>query len=309
MLAQAEHGSGSLVAAVSPSAAHLDAPGVRAASAASWSSRRSATPPSPSWRWPAPAEAIALANAFAAEHLELIGEDVEALAGARQRCGLPVRRRGERDRVRRLRRRLQPHPPDAGAARFASGLTPRHFRRRMTELRVGAAAAKLAAAGAPIARAEGFEVHAARWSRRADSWRIQRHDENRDASSARRARPTCGCGSSLEGTGEGARSTGVGFLDHMLDLLARHGRLDLDVEVNGDLETGAHHTAEDTAIVLGQALDSALGDRTGIVRYGVCDRADGRGARELRDRHLGPPAHGVRGRAAARGRPAASSTS
>ena len=56
---------------------------------------------------------------------------------------------------------------------------------------------------------------------------------------------------SLDGTGEGTRSTGVGFLDHMLDLLARHGRLDLDVEVSGDLETGAHHTAEDTAIVLG----------------------------------------------------------
>jgi imidazoleglycerol-phosphate dehydratase len=74
---------------------------------------------------------------------------------------------------------------------------------------------------------------------------------------------------SLEGTGEGARSTGVGFLDHMLDLLARHGRLDLDVEVSGDLQTGAHHTAEDTAIVLGQALDKALGDRVGIVRYGA----------------------------------------
>jgi imidazoleglycerol-phosphate dehydratase len=73
---------------------------------------------------------------------------------------------------------------------------------------------------------------------------------------------------SLEGTGEGARSTGVGFLDHMLDLLARHGRMDLDVEVAGDLETGAHHTAEDTAIVLGQALDEALGDRAGITRYG-----------------------------------------
>jgi imidazoleglycerol-phosphate dehydratase len=74
---------------------------------------------------------------------------------------------------------------------------------------------------------------------------------------------------SLEGTGEGARSTGVGFLDHMLDLLARHGRLDLDVEVSGDLKTGAHHTAEDTAIVFGQALDQALGDRAGIVRYGA----------------------------------------
>jgi len=73
----------------------------------------------------------------------------------------------------------------------------------------------------------------------------------------------------LEGTGAGTRETGVGFLDHMLDLLARHGRLDLDVHASGDLETGAHHTAEDTAIVFGQALDRALGDRTGIVRYGA----------------------------------------
>jgi imidazoleglycerol-phosphate dehydratase len=72
----------------------------------------------------------------------------------------------------------------------------------------------------------------------------------------------------LDGTGAGARSTGVGFLDHMLDLLARHGRLDLDVTVSGDLQTGSHHTVEDTGIVLGQALDQALGDRRGIVRYG-----------------------------------------
>jgi len=72
----------------------------------------------------------------------------------------------------------------------------------------------------------------------------------------------------LDGSGAGARQTGVGFLDHMLDLLARHGGLDLDVTVSGDLQTGAHHTAEDTAIVLGQALDEALGDRAGIVRYG-----------------------------------------
>ncbi|MHB8235762.1 MAG: imidazoleglycerol-phosphate dehydratase HisB [Solirubrobacteraceae bacterium] len=73
----------------------------------------------------------------------------------------------------------------------------------------------------------------------------------------------------LEGSGAGARDTGVGFLDHMLDLLARHGRIDLDVKVSGDLQTGAHHTAEDTAIVLGQALDQALGERVGIVRYGA----------------------------------------
>lgn len=72
----------------------------------------------------------------------------------------------------------------------------------------------------------------------------------------------------LGGAGAGTRDTGVGFLDHMLDLLARHGRLDLDVNVSGDLQTGSHHTVEDTAIVLGQALDRALDDRAGIVRYG-----------------------------------------
>jgi imidazoleglycerol-phosphate dehydratase len=72
----------------------------------------------------------------------------------------------------------------------------------------------------------------------------------------------------LDGSGAGTRSTGVGFLDHMLDLLARHGRLDLEVAVTGDLQTGAHHTVEDTGIVLGQALDRALGERRGITRYG-----------------------------------------
>lgn len=72
----------------------------------------------------------------------------------------------------------------------------------------------------------------------------------------------------LDGTGAGTRRTGVGFLDHMLDLVARHGRLDLEVAVTGDLETGAHHTVEDTGIVFGQALDRALADRRGIVRYG-----------------------------------------
>jgi imidazoleglycerol-phosphate dehydratase len=72
----------------------------------------------------------------------------------------------------------------------------------------------------------------------------------------------------LDGSGGGERSTGIGFLDHMLDLLARHGRLDLDVRVTGDLETGAHHTVEDTGLAFGQALDRALADRAGIYRYG-----------------------------------------
>jgi imidazoleglycerol-phosphate dehydratase len=68
--------------------------------------------------------------------------------------------------------------------------------------------------------------------------------------------------------GETKVATGVGFLDHMLELLARHGRLGLELEAQGDLDTGAHHTTEDVGICLGQAIDRALGDRAGIRRYG-----------------------------------------
>jgi imidazoleglycerol-phosphate dehydratase len=72
----------------------------------------------------------------------------------------------------------------------------------------------------------------------------------------------------LEGEGGGERATGVGFLDHLLDAVARHGGLDLHVRASGDLETGPHHTVEDTGLVLGQALDEALADRAGIARFG-----------------------------------------
>jgi imidazoleglycerol-phosphate dehydratase len=68
--------------------------------------------------------------------------------------------------------------------------------------------------------------------------------------------------------GEVSASTEVGFLDHMLELVGRHGRLGLRVRAKGDLETGAHHTVEDVGIAFGQALDRALGDRAGIRRYG-----------------------------------------
>jgi imidazoleglycerol-phosphate dehydratase len=72
----------------------------------------------------------------------------------------------------------------------------------------------------------------------------------------------------LDGDGAGSRATGVGFFDHLLDAVARHGGLDLDLRVEGDLETGAHHTVEDTGLTLGQALDEALADRAGIRRFG-----------------------------------------
>ena len=72
----------------------------------------------------------------------------------------------------------------------------------------------------------------------------------------------------LDGSGESEISTGVGFFDHMLTALAKHGLFDMKVEAKGDLEIDPHHTVEAVGIVIGQALDKALGDKVGLVRYG-----------------------------------------
>ncbi len=74
----------------------------------------------------------------------------------------------------------------------------------------------------------------------------------------------------LDGTGKYDNRTGVGFFDHMLDQLARHALIDMTVQASGDLHIDDHHTVEDVGIVLGQALTEAMGDKTGIVRYGSC---------------------------------------
>ncbi|WP_430454536.1 imidazoleglycerol-phosphate dehydratase HisB [Rhodopirellula europaea] len=72
----------------------------------------------------------------------------------------------------------------------------------------------------------------------------------------------------LDGSGAGKRNSGIGFLDHMLDLLAKHALIDLTAEAKGDLHVDDHHTAEDIGIALGTAVDQALGDRAGVRRYG-----------------------------------------
>jgi histidinol dehydrogenase len=159
MLAQAEHGEGSLVAAVSPSEAVCDAladtliklvverPTVGEAALALVQAGDAR-------------DAVAFANAFAPEHLELIGAEIEALAPAIRHAGCLFvgldSATAFGDYVAGSNHVL----PTGGAARFASTLSPRHFRRTMSEVRIGPAAATLAAAGAPIARAEGFDVHA-----------------------------------------------------------------------------------------------------------------------------------------------------
>lgn len=72
----------------------------------------------------------------------------------------------------------------------------------------------------------------------------------------------------LDGTGACLVDTGIGFFDHMLEQIARHGLLDLEVKIKGDLRVDGHHTVEDAGIVLGQAIRESLGDKKGIVRYG-----------------------------------------
>jgi histidinol dehydrogenase len=159
MLAQAEHGDGSLIAAAATSpgicdvlareleSLVLERPTVGDAACAivEVSSAR---------------EALALANAFAPEHLQLIGAEVEALAPMVLHAGCLFVGADSATAFGDYVAGSNHVLPTAGAARFASSLSARHFRRRMPEVRIGRAADRLAAAGAPIARAEGFDVHA-----------------------------------------------------------------------------------------------------------------------------------------------------
>jgi histidinol dehydrogenase len=159
MLAQGEHGEGSLVAALSPSAAVCD----RLASRIGELVVERPTVGEAAFaivEVAAVRDAAALANAFAPEHLQLMGAEMEALAPSIGSAGCVfvgvASATAFGDYVAGSNHVL----PTGGAARFASMLSPRHFRRTMAEVRVGQGAARLAAAGAPIARAEGFDVHA-----------------------------------------------------------------------------------------------------------------------------------------------------
>ena len=91
----------------------------------------------------------------------------------------------------------------------------------------------------------------------------------RQASVERKTKETQICATvNLDGSGVYSVSSGIGFLDHMLEQLSRHSLIDLKVKANGDLHIDFHHTTEDTGIVIGEAVNKALGDRAGIIRYG-----------------------------------------
>src|SRR4051794_10759089 len=97
----------------------------------------------------------------------------------------------------------------------------------------------------------------------------KRNNGNRAAQVSRKTKETkVELSLDLDGRGQSDVHTGIGFFDHMLDLLSRHSLIDIDLTAEGDLQVDAHHTVEDVGIVLGQALERALGDKRGISRYG-----------------------------------------
>ena len=240
--------------------------------------------------------ALALRRGARARAPRAVGAGRRGAGAARAPRGLPVRRRGGAtafgDYVAGSNHTL----PTGGAARFASGLAPRHFRRRMSEVRDRRRGGALARPRARRSRAPRASTCT---QRRWRFGRIRAHEPHAQRSPATTAETEVRLALASTAPAPATRATGVGFLDHMLDLLARHGRLDLDVGVTGDLETGAHHTVEDTGLALGQALDEALGDRAGITRYGHAVVPMDEARAIVRDRRLGPAAAGLRGRAAA----------
>ena len=159
MLAQAEHGEGSLVVAVALSGSACDAL-ARTLEALVVERPTVGDGAFAIVEAAGAREALAIANALAPEHLQLIGAQVEALAPMVTSAGCLFVGADSATAFGDYVAGSNHVLPTAGAARFASTLSPRHFRRRMAEVRIGPAAGKLAAAGAPIARAEGFEVHA-----------------------------------------------------------------------------------------------------------------------------------------------------
>ena len=276
LAAQAEHGPDTLVAVASPYAGLLAE--VEREAAALVAERPSVQDaPLALVRTPDLDTAIDVANAFAPEHLELACADAETLVERVRASGCVfvgaaggaafgdyaagsnhVLPDGQRRALLRTARRRR-FSAQAGAGKVARGRGA-HARALCGKRRPGGGFPRPRRIGGG---ARGLAHHRFRERLMAITTPPRAAEIDRATGETNiRLRLA------LDGAGECSAATGVGFFDHMLDLLARHGRLDLDVEATGDLETGSHHTTEDVGIVLGQALDRALGDRSGIARYG-----------------------------------------
>lgn len=219
------------------------------------------------------AEAIDVANAYAPEHLSLVVEEPEAVIdGIRNAGSIFVGRFGAESYGDYIAGPSHVLPTD-GAARSWSGVTTASFMKSFTVQRIDAEGVQqIAPHAAALARLEGLEAHA-----RAAEIRMSTSQQKaaepivrrRRAEVVRETRETqVSVNIDLDRRAPPSIETGVGFYDHMLEQVAQHGGVALTLSCRGDLEIDAHHTIEDCALTLGQALKQALGERRGIARYG-----------------------------------------
>ncbi len=210
-----------------------------------------------------------LLNAYAAEHVIISTENASGIATRITNAGSVFVGHLTPESAGDYASGTNHTLPTGGASRAFSGVSVDSFVRKITFQEVTAEGLRsLGPVVETMARAEELEGHARAVTRRLDSLPEAAVNKARVGHTSRQTSETdIFVRINLDGSGRGQIATGLAFFDHMLTQIARHGGVDLDVQVAGDLEIDEHHTVEDAAIALGAALRTALGDKRGIQRY------------------------------------------